>query len=84
MKGAWDWLNSAFSGFEGLKPEDAHHGFSGLDTLNGTISSISNSSNSNSLIVQNTFNGLVEESAADYIVGAVNDRLRKEKLLKGV
>jgi phage-related protein len=83
LKSAWDWLSSAFSGFEGLDPKDAHQGYSGLDTLNGTISAISSNSSSNSTVINNTFNGLVEESAADYIVNAVNDRLRREKLLKG-
>ena len=84
LKSAWDWLSSAFQGFEGLTPEDAHHaGYSGLDTLNSAISSYSNSSATSSMEVNNNFYGLVEESAADYIVGAVNDRLRREKLLKG-
>ena len=83
LKGAWDWLSSAFSGFQGLKPEDAHQGYSGIDTLNGTISTIGATSNSNTTSINNNFYGLVEESAADYIVNAVNDRLRREKLLKG-
>ena len=83
LKGAWDWLTSAFSGFQGLKPEDAHQGYSGIDTLNGTISTIGATSNSNTTSINNNFYGLVEESAADYIVNAVNDRLRREKLLKG-
>lgn len=83
LQGAWDWLSSAFSGFQGLKPEDAHQGYSGIDTLNGTISTIGATSNSNTTSINNNFYGLVEESAADYIVNAVNDRLRREKLLKG-
>lgn len=76
-----DFINP-FSGFEGYA---GFEGYSGIDdTLNSSIiSSINNNSNSSSLVVNNTFNGLVEESAADYIVGAVNDRLRREKLLRG-
>lgn len=75
-----DFINP-FKGFEGYGSFDT--GYSGVnDTLNNSISNIANNS-SNSMVVNNTFNGLVEESAADYIVGAVNDRLRREKLLKG-
>lgn len=54
-------------------------------TLNTTLSSMaSNSTNNTSTSVNNNFYGLVEESAADYIIQAVNDRLRKEKIIKGV
>jgi len=75
-----DFINP-FSGFSGYGSFD--EGYSGInDTLNNSISNIANNS-SNNMVVNNTFNGLVEESAADYIVGAVNDRLRREKLLKG-
>lgn len=79
LKDAWNWLSSGFSGYSSFE------GYMGLDdTLNGTISNISsNSNNTSSLTVNNNFNGLVEESAADYIVNAVNDRLRREKLLRG-
>lgn len=53
--------------------------------LNTTLSGMaSNSTSSTSTSVNNNFYGLVEESAADYIVQAVNDRLRKEKIIKGV
>ena len=80
LKDAWDWLSSAFSGFEGIDVE----GYSGIDdTLNGAISNISNNSSSSNMTVNNNFNGIVEESAADYIVNAVNDRLKREKLLRG-
>ena len=78
LKSSWDWLNSAFSGFMG------YEGYSGVnDTLNNTISSISNTNSSSNMTVNNNFNGIIEESAADYIVNTVNDRLRREKLLRG-
>lgn len=82
IKQGIDTINP-FTGFEGYSSFES---YGGLDTtLNGTISNIQeNSSNVNHLTVNNNFNGLVEESAADYIVDAVNDRLRREKLLKGV
>lgn len=81
IKEGLDFINP-FNGFEGYGSFDTG-GYSGVtDTLNSTMSTIANNS-SNNLTVNNTFNGLVEESAADYIVNAVNDRLRREKLLKG-
>lgn len=85
LKSAWAWVSSAFNGYEGYEGYTSFEGYSGMnDTLNGTISNISNNTgNSNSSTINNNFYGLVEESAADYIVGAVNDRLRREKLLKG-
>ena len=53
--------------------------------LNTTLSSMASNSTSNtSTRVNNNFYGLVEESAADYIIQTVNDRLRKEKIIKGV
>lgn len=82
LQGAWNWLNSGFDGFEGYNNFESYSGIN--DTLNNTISSISNNSNSNSITVNNNFNGLIEESAAEYIVNAVNDKLRREKLLRGV
>lgn len=76
-----DFINP-FSGFEGYGSFDT--GYSGVnDTLNNSISSIANNSSNNSMVVNNNFNGLVEESAADYIINTVNDRLRREKLLRG-
>lgn len=82
LEDAWNWLSSAFQGFEGRTPTRSQ-GFSGADTLNGAISALSDNSSTNNMTINNNFNGLVEESAADYIVNAVNDRLRREKLLKG-
>ena len=80
IKEGLDIINP-FSGFMGYS---SFEGYMGLDdTLNGTISNISNSNSNSNLTVNNNFNGLVEESAADYIVNAVNDRLRREKLLRG-
>lgn len=74
-----DFINP-FSGFEGFGD---FGGYSGGDTLNNTLATIATSSSTSSMTVNNNFNGIIEESAADYIVGAVNDRLRREKLLKG-
>ena len=75
-----DFINP-FSGFEGYGDLETYVG--GMETLNNSINSIANSNTTSNMNVNNNFYGLVEESAADYIVGAVNDRLRKEKLLRG-
>lgn len=83
IKEGLDFINP-FSGFGGFEGYGSFEGYSGVnDTLNNSISSIASNSSNNSMIVNNNFNGLVEESAADYIVNAVNDRLRREKLLRG-
>ena len=80
IKQGLDFINP-FNGFEGYS---SFEGYSGVDdTLNSVISSSSTNNSNSNMIVNNNFNGLVEESAADYIVNAVNDRLRREKLLKG-
>lgn len=70
----WITDNLGFEGFEGFD-----------ETLNASIVTATNNGgvNGGTTTINNNFNGLVEESAADYIVGAVNDRLRKEKLLRG-
>lgn len=75
-----DFINP-FSGFEGYGDLETYAG--GMETLNNSINSIANSNTTSNMNVNNNFYGLIEESAADYIVGAVNDRLRKEKLLRG-
>ena len=80
LEDAWNFLTGGFGDFEGYGD---FGGYSGGDTLNNTLATIATSSSTSSMTVNNNFNGIVEESAADYIVGAVNDRLRREKLLKG-
>ena len=82
IKGAMDAVGDLFNGFEGYSNFEGYSGVN--DTLNNSISSYANSSNTNNMTINNNFNGLVEESAAEYIVQAVNDRLRREKLLRGV
>ena len=57
----------------------------GNETLNKTLAAGTNENHvTNNTNVNNTFNGLVEESAADYIVTAVNDRLKKENIIRGI
>ena len=81
LQDAWNTVTS-FGDFSGYGSFD--EGYSGVtDTLNNTMSSIADNSSYSKLTVNNNFNGLIEESAADYIVNAVNDKLRREKLLRG-
>ena len=80
IKEGLDVLNP-FNGFLGYS---SFEGYAGLDgTLNGTLSTISTTTNPVGMTVNNNFNGIVEESVADYIINTVNDKLRREKLLKG-
>ena len=81
IKGAMDAVGDLFSGFEGYSSFEGYAGVS--DTLNGSIANYAHSSTNTASTINNNFYGLVEESAADYIVQAVNDRLKREKLLKG-
>lgn len=77
LQNAWNSVSGMFSGYNGFE------GYSGIgETLNGDVSDISSNMNNN-LTVNNNFNGLIEESMAEYIINTVNDRLRLEKLLKG-
>ena len=81
LQDAWNTVTS-FGDFTGYGSFD--EGYSGVtDTLNSSISSITSSNSTSNMTVNNNFNGIVEESAADYIINTVNDRLRKEKLLRG-
>lgn len=81
--GAWDSISGIFNGFEGYEGFNGNVGYEGFgNSLNGALaSSTSNSSN-----VTNNFNinGIIEESASEYIVGAVNNHLKKENLIRGV
>lgn len=60
-------------------------GLSSDSTLNNTLSAgVTNNSNTRNANINNNFYGLVEESAAEYIINTVNERLRKENMVRGV
>ena len=73
-----DPIGAMFGGFEGFEG-----GYEGFDSLNRTIATASTSNNST---VTNNFhiNGIIEESASEYIVGAVNNHIKKQNLVRGV
>ena len=77
-----DTLNSVnpFGEFEGFSGSVGYEGFTGA--LNGTIAN--GSSNSSSVTNNFNINGIIEESASEYIVGAVNNHIKKQNLVRGV
>ena len=54
----------------------------GLDSLNNTIAS-SNNNNTNTYAPTFNINGIIEDSASEYIVKSVNDYVAKENLIRG-
>lgn len=80
---AWNSISGIFNGFEGYEGFNGNVGYEGFgNSLNGALAS----STSNNSTVTNNFNinGIIEESASEYIVGAVNNHLKKENLIRGV
>lgn len=75
-----DFINP-FSGFEGYGDFESYGRLE--NTLNEAMFNNTNQTNNSAINNTNNFYGLIEESAADYIISTVNDRLRKEKLLRG-
>ena len=75
-------LNSLnpFGEFEGFTGSVGYEGFTGA--LNGTIAN--GSTNSSSVTNNFNINGIIEESASEYIVGAVNNHIKKQNLIRGV
>ena len=60
-------------------------GIDNLDTLNSTLTTTGNDlANRNSITNNFNINGIIEEEASEYIVGAVNDHIRKQNLIRGV
>ena len=78
IQNAWNWISS-FGSYQG------YAGYEGYgDVLNDVVYESSNQDNTNGMVVNNNFNGIVEDSVADYIIDTVNDKLRREKLLRGI
>lgn len=70
------WFSGAeYEGFSSV-------GYEGFSSLNSTISNGS----TNSATTNNNFyiNGIIEEEASQYIVGSVNDYIKKQNLRRGV
>lgn len=80
---AWNQISSVFNGFEGYEGFSGNVGYEGF---NGSLNSALASNTSNSTNVTNNFNinGIIEESASEYIVGAVNNHIKKQNLVRGV
>ena len=73
-------LHMGFEGFEGFDEDISFEGFN--ESLNATLSDFGANNQST---VQNTFNinGIIEESASEYIVNSVNSHLKKQNLIRG-
>ena len=77
-------LGAEYEGFSGTS-NVGYEGFNSNDTLNSAFSSIANNtSNSSQVIFNNEFNGIIEESASEYIVNSMNDYMKKQNLIRGV
>ena len=68
------WFGAEYEGFD--------IAYEGFESLNGTISNAA----SNSSTINNNFNinGIIEEEASQFIVGSVNDYMKKQNLIRGV
>lgn len=78
IQNAWNWITS-FGSYQG------YAGYEGYgDVLNDVVYESSNQNNATGMVVNNNFNGIIEDSVADYIIDTVNDKLRREKLLRGI
>lgn len=73
-------FHMGFEGFEGFDEDISFEGFN--ESLNATLSDFGANNQST---VQNTFNinGIIEESASEYIVNSVNSHLKKQNLIRG-
>lgn len=78
-------------GFEGVSfgftgESFGFDGFENLETLNTTLTNVTGNDLANQNNITNNFNinGIIEEEASEYIVGAVNDHIRKQNLRRGV
>ena len=77
ISGAWDMISSVTgTDFEGVSYEG------GLDSLNSSIAA-SNSNNNSTYAPTFNINGIIEDSASEYIVKSVNDYVAKENLIRG-
>ena len=76
-------LGGLFGGVEYEGFSTGSVGYEGFSTLND---SYINNTNSNTNSVTNNFNinGIIEESASEYIVGAVNNHIKRQNLIRGV
>lgn len=96
LRSAWNTLNSIasaarsvpssvlsiFSGVEFGNFNVGYEGFSGGTLNDGLSSGISNTSSN--VTVNNNFNGIIENDAKEWAVNAINERLTRENLIRGV
>lgn len=89
IKNGIDTVNS-FNPFSGAEYEGfntgsvGYEGFSTSDTLNNTLTNISNSSNHSQLVQNFNLSGIIEKDASEFIVDTLGDYMKKENLIRGV
>lgn len=82
ISGAWNSISGVFSGFEGFEGYEGvgYEGFNG-----GLNTALANTTSNNSTVTNNfNINGIIEETASEYIVSSVNNHLKKQNLIRGV
>ena len=76
-------FGAEYEGFNGTSSV-GYEGFNSNSTLNSSLSSIANNTSNSQIILNNEFNGIIEESASEYIVNSMNDYMKKQNLIRGV
>lgn len=76
-----DPIGAMFGGFEGFSNDVGYEGFNG-NSLNSSFDAISN--NSSNITNNFNINGIIEETASEYIVNSVNNYVKKQNLIRGV
>lgn len=85
--GAGDTIRGLFSGAEyaGFSTNSVGYaGFGTEDTLNNTLTSIASNTNNSNVTNNFNLNGIIEESASEYIVKSMNSYMKKQNLIRGV
>ena len=91
IKRAWDMLNSV-AGSSGIIPGSAGVIAGSAGIASGDVSSLGNANSSLMTNISNTtggttniqLNGIIEESAGDFIVRKLNDELYKQRVVRGI
>lgn len=83
IKAAWDMLNGIGSSGVDVGSAGVSVGSAGINLGNANTSLMSTVSNTNGT-TNISLNGIIEESAGDFIVRKLNDELYKQRVIRGV
>lgn len=76
------WFGVEYEGFNSAEAV-SYEGFNTPSTLNNALNNVVSNSNE-TIVFNNEFNGIIEESASEYIVKSMNDYIKKQNLIRGV